>query len=113
MSTENVIRSDISVLYSLVRKIIVKPNEYSLLIEDIVGLSQDSKGPRQVVPYLEIVRDSLEMGVDESRFATYTYLGPVFSTDVDSFNKISFSLELPLPLDCWGLDLGIPDLCPL
>ena len=77
--------------FSFVRKILVSPRKYSLLVEDIVGLKSSLSSPEKLVPYIEIVRDSLETGLDGSRFAAYSYVGPVFSTEDDSFRKVQFS----------------------
>ena len=57
----------------------------------MVGLGSGFSKAEQLVPYVEIVRDSLETGLDESRFAAYSYMGPVFSTEKDTFLKLDFS----------------------
>ena len=77
--------------FSFVRKIVISPDEYSVSVEDIVGLKQGSFANEKLIPYIEIVRDGLDTGLDESRFASYSYMGPVFSTENDSFQKVSFS----------------------
>ena len=77
--------------FSFVRKILISPDEYSVSVEEIVGLRQGFFESKKLIPYIEIVRDGLDTGLDESRFASYSYMGPVFSTMDDSFQKISFS----------------------
>ena len=77
--------------FSLVRKILIEKEEYSFSVEDIVGLKQGVEVTKNLIPYIEIVRDGLEGGLGGGRFESYTYTGPVFSTESDVYNKINFS----------------------
>ena len=77
--------------YSLVRRVVVSEDEYVLQVEDVVGLREDVRlTTKKVVPYVELVRDGLPSG-SGGRFESYTYTGPVFSTESKAYNKISFS----------------------
>jgi len=77
--------------FSFVRKIIIEESAYAFSVEDSVKLNQRSEDTKTLVPYIEIVRDGLGGGLDGGRFESYTYTGPVFSTESDTYNKISFS----------------------
>ena len=77
--------------FSFVRKIIIEESAYAFSVEDSVKLNPRSEDTKTLVPYIEIVRDGLGGGLDGGRFESYTYTGPVFSTESDTYNKISFS----------------------
>jgi len=72
------------------RKVLMRPNLFSLEVEDIVGLKTGSE-PTNVVPYARILRDGYRPPGRFLDFDSYTYLGPVFSTERDSFGKLDFS----------------------
>jgi len=76
---------------SFVRKIIIEESAYVFSVEDIVKLKQGDEDTKTLVPYIEIVRDGLGGGFDGGRFESYTYTGPIFSTESDVYNKLSFS----------------------
>ena len=76
---------------SFVRKIIIEESAYVFSVEDIVKLKQGDEDTKTLVPYIEIVRDGLGGGFDGGRFESYTYTGPIFSTESDVYNKLRFS----------------------
>ena len=72
------------------RRVLMRPGLFSLGVEDIVGLKVGSE-PTNVVPYARILRDGYRPPGRFLDFDSYTYLGPVFSTERDSFGKLDFS----------------------
>ena len=72
------------------RRVLMRPGQFSLEVEDIVGLKVGSE-PTNVVPYARILRDGYRPPGRFLDFDSYTYLGPVFSTERDSFGKLDFS----------------------
>ena len=68
----------------------MRPGQFSLEVEDLVGLKVGSE-PTNVVPYARILRDGYRPPGRFLDFDSYTYLGPVFSTESDSFGKLDFS----------------------
>ncbi len=72
------------------RRVLMRPGLFSLEVEDIVGLKVGSE-PTNVVPYARILRDGYRPPGRFLDFDSYTYLGPVFSTEKDSFGKLDFS----------------------
>ena len=72
------------------RRVLMRPGLFSLEVEDIVGLKVGSE-PMNVVPYARILRDGYRPPGRFLDFDSYTYLGPVFSTERDSFGKLDFS----------------------
>ena len=72
------------------RRVWMRPGEYSLEVEDSVGLRGASE-PTVVVPYARILRDGYRPPGRFLDFDSYTYLGPVFSTEYDSFGKLDFN----------------------
>jgi YidC/Oxa1 family membrane protein insertase len=72
------------------RRVLMRPGQFSLEVEDIVGLKKGSE-PTNVVPYARILRDGYRPPGRFLDFDSYTYLGPVFSTERDSFGKLDFS----------------------
>ena len=72
------------------RRVLMRPGQFSLEVEDILGLKAGSE-PTNVVPYARILRDGYRPPGRFLDFDSYTYLGPVFSTEKDSFNKLDFS----------------------
>ena len=76
--------------FSFIRKILIDEKSYSLSIEDVIGIKDDSAQNKEVLPYVRIIRDGLAHNFEGSRLDNYTYLGPVFSTKTDTFNKIDF-----------------------
>ena len=72
------------------RRVLMRPGLFSLEVEDIVGLRVGSE-PTNVVPYARILRDGYRPPGRFLDFDSYTYLGPVFSTERDSFGKLDFS----------------------
>ena len=74
-----------------VRKLLINEGEYSISVEDIVGLQEGALGGKKLVPYVEIVRDGLPASLSNSRFESYTYTGPIFSTEKDTYSKQDFS----------------------
>ena len=72
------------------RQVLLRPGEYSLEVEDSVRLKGGSE-PAVVVPYARILRDGNRPPRKFLDFDSYTYLGPVFSTEYDSFGKLDFS----------------------
>ena len=71
------------------RKVWMRPGEYFLDIEDLVRLKGGSE-PTTVIPYARIVRDGYRPPGRFLDFDSYTYLGPVFSTEYDAFGKLDF-----------------------
>ena len=72
------------------RRVWLRPGEYSLEVEDSVGLKDTSK-TTVVVPYTRILRDGYRPPGRFLDFDSYTFLGPVFSTEYDSFGKLDFN----------------------
>ena len=72
------------------RRVLMRPGLFSLEVEDVVGLKVGSE-PTNVVPYARILRDGYRPPGRFLDFDSYTYLGPVFSTERDSFGKLDFS----------------------
>jgi len=72
------------------RRVWMRPGEYSLEVEDSVGLRGASE-PTVVIPYARILRDGYRPPGRFLDFDSYTYLGPVFSTEYDSFGKLDFN----------------------
>ena len=72
------------------RRVLMRPGLFSLEVEDIVGLKVGSE-PTNVVPYASMLRDGYRPPGRFLDFDSYTYLGPVFSTERDSFGKLDFS----------------------
>ena len=72
------------------RRVLMRPGQFSLEVEDLVGLKVGSE-PTNVVPYARILRDGYRPPGRFLDFDSYTYLGPVFSTESDSFGKLDFS----------------------
>jgi len=98
-SIEKLTMGDEGVLYTLyggnsdmlfTRKVWLKPEKYFLDVEDSVLLKSGSE-PTTVIPYARIVRDGYRPPGRFLDFDSYTYLGPVFSTEYDSFGKLDFS----------------------
>ncbi len=71
------------------RRILMRPGQFSLEVEDVVGLKEGSE-PTNVIPYARILRDGYRPPGRFLDFDSYTYLGPVFSTENDSFGKLDF-----------------------
>ena len=71
------------------RRILMRPSQFSLEVEDIVGLKVGAE-PTNVVPYARILRDGYRPPGRFLDFDSYTYLGPIFSTKDDSFRKLDF-----------------------
>ena len=72
------------------RRVLLRPGSFSLEVEDIVGLKKGAE-PANVIPYARILRDGYRPPGRFLDFDSYTYLGPVFSTESDSFGKLDFS----------------------
>ena len=72
------------------RRVWMRPGEYSLEVEDSVGLRGASE-PTVVIPYARILRDGYRPPGRFLDFDSYTFLGPVFSTEYDSFGKLDFN----------------------
>ena len=72
------------------RKVWLRPGDYFLDVEDLVRLKGGSE-PTTAVPYARIVRDGYRPPGRFLDFDSYTYLGPVFSTEYDSFGKLDFN----------------------
>ncbi len=72
------------------RRVLLRPGNFSLEVEDIVGLKKGAE-PANVIPYARILRDGYRPPGRFLDFDSYTYLGPVFSTESDSFGKLDFS----------------------
>ena len=98
-SLEKMAIGDGSVIYILsgenedllfTRRILMRPSQFSLEVEDIVGLKGGTE-PTNVVPYARILRDGYRPPGRFLDFDSYTYLGPVFSTENDSFRKLDFA----------------------
>ena len=98
-SLEKMLLGDGGVIYILsgenedllfTRRVLMRPGLFSLEVEDIVGLRVGSE-PTNVVPYARILRDGYRPPGRFLDFDSYTYLGPVFSTERDSFGKLDFS----------------------
>ena len=98
-SLEKMLLGDGGVIYILsgenedllfTRRVLMRPSQFSLEVEDIVGLKVGSE-PTNVVPYARILRDGYRPPGRFLDFDSYTYLGPVFSTERDSFGKLDFS----------------------
>ena len=98
-SLEKMLLGDGGVIYILsgenedllfTRRVLMRPGLFSLEVEDIVGLKVGSE-PTNVVPYARILRDGYRPPGRFLDFDSYTYLGPVFSTERDSFGKLDFS----------------------
>ena len=98
-SLEKISLSNGSVIYILkgesegldfIRRVLMRPGQFSLEVEDLVGLKVGSE-PKSVVPYARILRDGYRPPGRFLDFDSYTYLGPVFSTESDSFGKLDFS----------------------
>ena len=68
------------------RVVILKPELYSVTVTDKV-VAKNISGPTTITPYAIINRDGFAVKGDA--FA-YAYLGPVFSTQEERFEKISF-----------------------
>ena len=68
------------------RLVILKPELYSVTVTDKV-VAKNISGPTTITPYAIINRDGFAVKGDA--FA-YDYLGPVFSTQEERFEKISF-----------------------
>ena len=68
------------------RTVVLYKDRYDILVIDEIK-NQGGLGSLKVTPYQTIERNTTEV---ESGFMTYAYLGPVFSTDSDKYNKISF-----------------------
>ena len=68
------------------RLVILKPELYSVTVTDKV-VAKNISGPTTITPYAIINRDGFAVKGDA--FA-YAYLGPVFSTQEERFEKISF-----------------------
>jgi len=71
------------------RRILMHPGQFSVEVNDIVGLKVGGE-PTSVVPYARILRDGHRPPGRFLDFDSYTYLGPVFSTENDSFRKLDF-----------------------
>lgn len=71
------------------RRILMRPSQFSLEVEDIVGLKAGAE-PTNIVPYARIFRDGYRPPGRFLDFDSYTYLGPVFSTENDTFRKLDF-----------------------
>ena len=68
------------------REVVFKPELYSITVIDKV-VAKNISGPTTITPYAIINRDGFAVKGDA--FA-YAYLGPVFSTQEERFEKISF-----------------------
>ena len=68
------------------RIITLYPEKYFINVEDVITGSLDEVGV-EITPYVVIERSSEE--TEEGGLA-YTYLGPVFSTELERFEKYSF-----------------------
>ena len=76
--------------FSFTKKVLFSPGEYTLSVEDVIGLRDGITSPKKVIPYARILRDGAKVSPGGSRLDNYTYLGPVFSTQNDTFDKIDF-----------------------
>ena len=72
--------------FYITREIILLPGSYAVKITDANSLREDDT-PSSVVPYAVIERNSSQ--VEGGGFA-YAYLGPVFSTESERFEKVDF-----------------------
>ena len=75
---------------SFTKKILFRPGEYTLSVEDIVGLEEGMVSPKKITPYARVLRDGAGVGPGGTRFDNFTYLGPIFSTQNDTFDKKKF-----------------------
>ena len=70
---------------SFIRKIDIPVTGYKIIVEDVVRSSMEERV--SVTPYVVIERDS---SVVEEGGLMYTYLGPVFSSTKDTYEKYDF-----------------------
>ena len=76
--------------FSFTRKVLLREGSYLVQVEDVIGLEGASSNTEEVTPYLRIMRDGAGAGAGASRLDNYTYLGPVFSTERETFIKQDF-----------------------
>ncbi len=76
--------------FSFTRKVLLREGSYLVQVEDVIGLEGASSNTQEVTPYLRIMRDGAGAGAGASRLDNYTYLGPVFSTERETFIKQDF-----------------------
>ena len=76
--------------FSFTKKVLFSPGEYTLSVEDVIGLREGITSPKKVIPYARILRDGAKVSPGGSRLDNYTYLGPVFSTQNNTFDKRDF-----------------------
>ena len=76
--------------FSFTRKVLLREGSYLVQVEDVIGLEGTSSNTEEVTPYLRIMRDGAGAGAGASRLDNYTYLGPVFSTERETFIKQDF-----------------------
>lgn len=76
--------------FSFTRKVLLRKGSYLVEVEDIIGLEGAGSNKEEITPYLRIMRDGAGAGAGASRLDNYTYLGPVFSTERETFIKEDF-----------------------
>tara|TARA_Y100000590_G_scaffold133925_1_gene153169 strand:- start:15705 stop:17441 length:1737 start_codon:yes stop_codon:yes gene_type:complete len=72
------------------KRIFIRPGQYSIEVQDSVAVVGGGE-PISVIPYTRILRDGYRRPGRFLDFDSYTYLGPVFSTDDDAFQKLDFT----------------------
>ena len=77
-------------LFSFTRKVLLRKGSYLVEVEDVIGVEGAGSNREEVTPYLRILRDGAGAGAGASRLDNYTYLGPVFSTERETFLKRDF-----------------------
>jgi len=77
-------------VFSFTRKVLLRKGSYLVEVEDIIGLEGAGSNKEEITPYLRIMRDGAGAGAGASRLDNYTYLGPVFSTERETFIKEDF-----------------------
>mgnify|MGYP001294929953 CR=1 FL=1 len=77
-------------LFSFTRKVLLRKGSYLVEVEDVIGVEGAGSNREEVTPYLRILRDGAGAGAGASRLDNYTYLGPVFSTERETFLKQDF-----------------------
>ena len=76
--------------FSFTRKVLLRKGSYLVEVEDVIGIEGGGSNREEVTPYLRIMRDGAGAGAGASRLDNYTYLGPVFSTERETFIKQDF-----------------------
>ena len=74
--------------FYVTREFVLLPGSYAVKITDAISLNEVD-APSPVVPYAVIERNSSQVEEEGDGFA-YAYLGPVFSTESERFEKVDF-----------------------